>query len=79
MNVRRESEVVIEELEKVLALNDLLISLSKHAEAAQFAPGVGPVSLLGNSLCEILFICILLLLFVCTSYRASLFGHRWRI
>ncbi|XP_020093694.1 protein TIC110, chloroplastic [Ananas comosus] len=44
----RGSKVVIEELEKVLVLNELLISLSKHAEAAQFAPGVGPISLLGG-------------------------------
>ncbi|XP_073112675.1 protein TIC110, chloroplastic [Elaeis guineensis] len=40
--------VVIEELDKVLAFNDLLTSLSKHPEADQFAPGVGPVSLLGG-------------------------------
>ncbi|CAA6660590.1 unnamed protein product [Spirodela intermedia] len=39
---------VIEELEKVLAFNDSLSSLKKHADAAQFAPGVGPISLLGG-------------------------------
>ncbi|XP_038972833.1 protein TIC110, chloroplastic [Phoenix dactylifera] len=40
--------LVIEELNKVLAFNDLLTSLSKHPEADQFAPGIGPVSLLGG-------------------------------
>jgi Chloroplast envelope transporter len=42
---------VIEELEKVLAFNDLLTELSKHPEASQFAPGVGPVSLIGRLGC----------------------------
>ncbi|KAJ0969975.1 hypothetical protein J5N97_022852 [Dioscorea zingiberensis] len=39
---------VIEELEKVLAFNNLLLSLSKHSEVGRFAPGLGPVSLLGG-------------------------------
>lgn len=40
---------VIEELEKVLAFNNLLTSLSKHSDSGQFAQGVGPVSLIGMS------------------------------
>ncbi|WOL09830.1 protein TIC 110, chloroplastic [Canna indica] len=39
---------VIEELEKVLAFNNLLISLSKHSEIDQLVPGIGPISLLGG-------------------------------
>ncbi|KAJ6791978.1 protein TIC110, chloroplastic isoform X2 [Iris pallida] len=39
---------VMEELEKVLALNDSLTHLTKLPEAGQFAMGVGPVSLLGG-------------------------------
>ncbi|XP_078435270.1 translocon at the inner envelope membrane of chloroplasts 110 [Wolffia australiana] len=39
---------VVEELNKVLAFNASLISLKEHAEAAQFAPGIGPLSLLGG-------------------------------
>lgn len=39
---------VIEELEKVLAFNNLLVSLSKHSEVGQVAPGLGPISLLGG-------------------------------
>lgn len=39
---------VVEELDKVLALNNLLISLKNHPEADRFARGVGPVSLLGK-------------------------------
>ncbi|XP_072984067.1 protein TIC110, chloroplastic isoform X2 [Typha latifolia] len=44
----RGTTQVMEELEKVLAFNDLLTSLGKHAESGQFAPGVGPISLLGG-------------------------------
>ncbi|XP_020581658.1 protein TIC110, chloroplastic isoform X2 [Phalaenopsis equestris] len=39
---------VMEEIEKVLALNDLLTRLSKHPEYNSFVPGVGPISLLGG-------------------------------
>lgn len=38
---------VVEELDKILALNNLLISLKNHPDAVRFSPGVGPVSLLG--------------------------------
>jgi hypothetical protein len=38
---------VVKELDKVLAFNNLLISLKNHPNADQFASGVGPVSLLG--------------------------------
>ncbi|KAM1055623.1 hypothetical protein ACFX13_029831 [Malus domestica] len=39
---------VVEELDKMLELNSLLISLKNQPDAARFAPGVGPVSLLGG-------------------------------
>ncbi|CAB4282082.1 unnamed protein product [Prunus armeniaca] len=39
---------VVEELEKMLAFNSLLISLKNQPDAARFAPGVGPISLLGG-------------------------------
>lgn len=39
---------VIEELDKVLSYNNLLISLKNHADASRFAPGIGPVSLVGG-------------------------------
>ncbi|KAK9127298.1 hypothetical protein Syun_016095 [Stephania yunnanensis] len=39
---------VIEELDKILAFNDRLISLRNHSDAGNFAPGVGAVSLLGG-------------------------------
>ncbi|MQL87979.1 hypothetical protein Taro_020521 [Colocasia esculenta] len=39
---------VVEELGKVLAFNDSLLSLNKHPDAERFAPGVGPISLLGG-------------------------------
>ncbi|PHT61603.1 Protein, chloroplastic [Capsicum annuum] len=43
-----ESSRVIEELDKILSYNNLLISLKNHADASHFAPGVGPVSLVGG-------------------------------
>lgn len=55
---------VIEELEKVLAFNDLLTELSKHPEASQFAPGVGPVSLIGTLECESSITCLM----ICNLY-----------
>ncbi|CAL5358650.1 unnamed protein product [Camellia sinensis] len=39
---------VIEELNKMLAFNNLLISLGKHPDASRFARGVGPVNLIGG-------------------------------
>ncbi|GAV58645.1 hypothetical protein CFOL_v3_02178 [Cephalotus follicularis] len=45
--VRGVTEVV-EELNKILTFNNLLISLKNHPEADRFARGVGPVSLLGG-------------------------------
>lgn len=41
---------VVEELDKVLAFNNLLISLKQHLNADRFARGVGPVSLVGKNL-----------------------------
>ncbi|KAK2386625.1 protein TIC110, chloroplastic [Trifolium repens] len=38
----------VEELDKILELNNLLISLKNHADVDRFARGVGPVSLLGG-------------------------------
>uniref|UniRef100_A0A1U7Y3R6 Protein TIC110, chloroplastic-like n=1 Tax=Nicotiana sylvestris TaxID=4096 RepID=A0A1U7Y3R6_NICSY len=39
---------VIEELDKILSFNNLLISLKNHRDASRFAPGIGPVSLVGG-------------------------------
>ncbi|CAI8585954.1 unnamed protein product [Vicia faba] len=39
---------VVEELEKVLAFNDLLISFKNHSDIDRIARGVGPVSLVGG-------------------------------
>ncbi|KAF3454828.1 hypothetical protein FNV43_RR05276 [Rhamnella rubrinervis] len=39
---------VVEELNKILALNNLLISLKNHPDADHFSPGVGPLSLIGG-------------------------------
>ncbi|XP_058092916.1 protein TIC110, chloroplastic-like [Magnolia sinica] len=44
----RETAPVVEELDQILAFNNSLISLSSHPEASRFAPGVGPVSLIGG-------------------------------
>ncbi|KAL3653199.1 hypothetical protein CASFOL_002880 [Castilleja foliolosa] len=44
----RAVDHAIEELDKILAFNNLLISLKSHPEASGFAPGVGPVSLIGG-------------------------------
>lgn len=44
----RGASQVVEELEKILALNNLLISLRNHPDISRFARGVGPVSLLGR-------------------------------
>ncbi|KAI3994230.1 hypothetical protein MKX01_012487 [Papaver californicum] len=44
----RGATQVVEELENILAFNNKLMSLSSHPEAARFALGVGPVSLLGG-------------------------------
>ncbi|CAA0838115.1 Protein TIC110- chloroplastic [Striga hermonthica] len=38
----------IEELDKILAFNNMLISLKSHPDASRFARGVGPVSLIGG-------------------------------
>ncbi|KAK9154075.1 hypothetical protein Sjap_001555 [Stephania japonica] len=39
---------VVEELDKILAFNDRLMSLRNHSDAGNFAPGVGPFSILGG-------------------------------
>lgn len=39
---------VVEELDKILAFNNKLVSLKNHADSASYACGVGPVSLLGG-------------------------------
>ncbi|KAK1272264.1 hypothetical protein QJS04_geneDACA005895 [Acorus gramineus] len=38
----------IEELDKIIRFNDSLMLLSKHPEVNRFAPGIGPVSLIGG-------------------------------
>lgn len=43
-----EATRIVEELNKVLKFNNLLISLKNHPEANRFARGIGPVSLLGG-------------------------------
>lgn len=47
---------VIEELEKVLAFNNKLVSLKSHPDASRFARGVGPVSLIGLFLSKFSFL-----------------------
>ncbi|KAJ8554270.1 hypothetical protein K7X08_024948 [Anisodus acutangulus] len=44
----RETTRVIEELHKILSFNNLLISLKNRADASRFAPGIGPISLVGG-------------------------------
>lgn len=44
----KETREVIEELDKILAFNNLLASLETHPEASRFARGVGPISLIGG-------------------------------
>lgn len=41
---------MIEELDKILAFNNLLISLKNHVDVDRFPGGVGPVSLVGKLL-----------------------------
>ncbi|XP_022729007.1 protein TIC110, chloroplastic isoform X2 [Durio zibethinus] len=38
----------VEELDKILAFNDLLVSFSNHPDVNRFARGLGPVSLVGG-------------------------------
>lgn len=44
----KDASSVIQELDKTLEFNNLLISLSIDPNASNFAPGVGPISLLGG-------------------------------
>ncbi|KAI3760365.1 hypothetical protein L1987_50760 [Smallanthus sonchifolius] len=44
----RDARLIVEELDKVLAFNNLLVSLKNHPDASRFARGVGPVSLIGG-------------------------------
>lgn len=41
---------MIEELEKILAFNNKLLSFKNHPDASRFARGVGAVSLIGLSM-----------------------------
>ncbi|KAH0862016.1 hypothetical protein HID58_079227 [Brassica napus] len=43
---KKSMSLVVEELEKVLEFNNLLVSLKSHSEADQFARGLGPISLI---------------------------------
>lgn len=45
----------MEVLDKVLAFNNLLISLKNHPDADRLARGVGPVSLIGKDLTGVFF------------------------
>lgn len=45
----------VEELDRVLAFNNLLISFKNHPDVDRFARGVGPVSLVGKSLLNFCF------------------------
>ncbi|XP_028768886.1 protein TIC110, chloroplastic [Neltuma alba] len=38
----------VEELDKILAFNDLIVSLKSHPDVDRFARGVGPISLIGG-------------------------------
>ncbi|CAI9776508.1 unnamed protein product [Fraxinus pennsylvanica] len=44
----RDGQRVMVEIDKILAFNNLLISLKSHPDASRFARGVGPVSLIGG-------------------------------
>ncbi|XP_022868428.1 protein TIC110, chloroplastic [Olea europaea var. sylvestris] len=44
----RDGQRVITGLDKILAFNNLLISLKSHPDVSRFARGVGPVSLIGG-------------------------------
>ncbi|KAI7727898.1 hypothetical protein M8C21_010187 [Ambrosia artemisiifolia] len=44
----RDARLIVEELDKILAFNNLLVSLKNHPDASRFARGVGPVSLIGG-------------------------------
>ncbi|KAL2470925.1 hypothetical protein Adt_39061 [Abeliophyllum distichum] len=44
----RDGQRVIAEIDKILAFNNLLISLKSHPDASRFARGVGPVYLIGG-------------------------------
>ncbi|KAK1412731.1 hypothetical protein QVD17_34210 [Tagetes erecta] len=44
----RDAKLIVEELDKILAFNNLLVSLKNHPDASRFARGVGPVSLIGG-------------------------------
>ncbi|KAM7256028.1 hypothetical protein ACFE04_011769 [Oxalis oulophora] len=47
-NAARGVTEVVQELDKILAFNDLLVSLKNHQDADSFARGIGPVSLVGG-------------------------------
>ncbi|KAJ0547432.1 hypothetical protein HanOQP8_Chr08g0291311 [Helianthus annuus] len=44
----KDARLIVEELDKILAFNNLLVSLKNHPDASRFARGVGPVSLIGG-------------------------------
>ncbi|KAL2899358.1 hypothetical protein RDABS01_024440 [Bienertia sinuspersici] len=39
---------VVEELNRIISFNDLLVSLKNHPDAGNFARGIGPISLVGG-------------------------------
>ncbi|XP_071741800.1 protein TIC110, chloroplastic [Rutidosis leptorrhynchoides] len=44
----RDARLIVEELDKILAFNNSLVSLKNHPDASRFARGVGPISLIGG-------------------------------
>ncbi|CAH1447014.1 unnamed protein product [Lactuca virosa] len=44
----RDAKLIVDELDKILAFNNSLVSLKNHPDANRFARGVGPISLIGG-------------------------------
>lgn len=63
---------VVQELNKLLAFNDMLLSLRNHPDAGNFARGIGPISLVGKVM--LLLVC-LFVLWIFSSHELSLVFH----
>nr|XP_043635494.1 protein TIC110, chloroplastic [Erigeron canadensis] len=44
----KDARLIVEELDKILAFNNALVSLKSHPDASRFARGLGPISLIGG-------------------------------
>ena len=64
----------MEELDKILAFNNMLISLKNHTDAASFACRVGPVSVLGLDPKELLLTRFSQFKFLATHFLAGTKG-----